>query len=99
VLRVGVYRRWPRLLAAITPAALLGVLWDGYAVHVGQWGFDHHYLVGIWFGGLPLEEVLFFVVIPVCAVLTFEAVRRTRPDWLAGSGSTTPTGPDEPGAP
>jgi hypothetical protein len=29
-------------------------------------------------GGLPLEEVLFFLVIPVCAVLAFEAVKRWR---------------------
>ena len=27
-------------------------------------------------GGLPVEELLFFVVVPVCAVLGFEAVRK-----------------------
>jgi hypothetical protein len=27
-------------------------------------------------GGIPLEEVLFFLVVPLCAVLAFEAVRR-----------------------
>jgi hypothetical protein len=26
--------------------------------------------------GLPLEELLFFVVIPLCALLSYEAVRR-----------------------
>jgi hypothetical protein len=26
-------------------------------------------------GGLPLDEVLFFIVVPVCAILGFEAVR------------------------
>ena len=35
-------------------------------------------------GRLPLEELLFFVVVPLCAILTFEAVRRLRPGWLAG---------------
>ena len=35
-------------------------------------------------GRLPLEELLFFLVIPVCAVLTLEAVRTQRPDWLVG---------------
>ncbi|MDT4949985.1 MAG: hypothetical protein QOJ37_2580, partial [Pseudonocardiales bacterium] len=33
---------------------------------------------------LPLEELLFFLVIPTCAVLTLEAVRARRPHWLIG---------------
>lgn len=34
-------------------------------------------------GHLPLEEALYFVVIPTCAVLGFEAVRAVR-GWPAG---------------
>ena len=33
---------------------------------------------------LPLEEVLFFVVVPLASVLTLEAVRSARPHWPAG---------------
>jgi hypothetical protein len=29
-------------------------------------------------GGVPVEELLFFVVVPTCAVLAFEAVRRVK---------------------
>ena len=36
-------------------------------------------------GRLPLEELLFFLVVPVCGILTFEAVRRLRPGWARGS--------------
>jgi hypothetical protein len=36
---------------------------------------------------LPLEELLFFVVIPTCAILTLEAVRRRRPQWTIGDES------------
>jgi lycopene cyclase domain-containing protein len=88
VLRTRVYRRWRRLAAAIAPGLVLGVAWDHYAVHRGQWTFDWRYLTGVKVGGLPVEEVLFFVAIPICAVLTLEAVRRRRPGWLIG---------DEPG--
>jgi hypothetical protein len=31
-----------------------------------------------------LEELLFFIVIPTCAVLTLEAVRVRRPHWIIG---------------
>ncbi|MEO9240152.1 MAG: lycopene cyclase domain-containing protein [Jatrophihabitantaceae bacterium] len=84
VLRTAVYSRWRRLLAALLPGLLLGIGWDLYAIHHGQWSFDRRYLVGLRFWGLPLEEALFFVVIPICAVLTLEAVRRRRPGWTIG---------------
>jgi lycopene cyclase domain-containing protein len=84
VLRTRVYRRWRRLLTAIAPGLILGVCWDVYAVRRRQWSFDWRYVTGIKVSRLPVEEVLFFVVIPVCAVLTLEAVRRRRPGWQIG---------------
>jgi hypothetical protein len=30
---------------------------------------------------LPVEELLFFLVVPACAVLTYEAVLARRPGW------------------
>ena len=61
------------------PGFLIFVAWDLYAVHAGQWTYDPRHLIGVALpGGLPLEEALFFVVVPVCSVLTFEAVRRIR---------------------
>lgn len=84
VLHTSVYSRWRRLLAALAPGLLLGIGWDLYAIHHGQWSFDRRYLTGVLIWGLPLEEALFFVVIPICAVLTLEAVRRRRPAWIIG---------------
>ncbi len=59
--------------------------WDVAAIHARWWHYDPRYLVGVTLPGrLPLEELLFFLVIPTCAVLTLEAVRARRPDWLIG---------------
>jgi len=88
-LKVNVYRRWRRLLAALVPTVVLFVGWDLWAIGTGQWRYDLGQMTGILLPGrLPLEELLFFLVIPVCAVLGFEAVRAVR-GWPAG---------DEPGA-
>jgi lycopene cyclase domain-containing protein len=84
VLRTGVYARWRRLLLAMLPGLLLGTAWEKYAISRRQWYFDWRYLTGVRFGGVPLEELLFFLVIPICSVLTLEAVRRRRPRWLIG---------------
>ena len=52
------------------------VLWDLAAIAAGHWSFDPAQTTGIVFpGGLPLDEVLFFLVVPICAILGFEAVR------------------------
>ena len=76
VLKVNVLRRWKRLLLTLLPVVLIFVLWDLGAIAAGHWTFDPEQTTGVLFpGGLPLDEVLFFVVVPVCAVLGFEAVR------------------------
>jgi lycopene cyclase domain-containing protein len=84
VLHTHVYRRWRRLICAVTPGLALGLGWDAWAVHAQHWSFDGRYLMGAWLGRLPVEEVLFFVIIPSCAVLTLEAVRGQRPRWIIG---------------
>lgn len=90
VLRTAVYSRWRRLVVALAPGLVLGTCWDLYAIHHGQWSFDRRYVSGLALFGMPLEELLFFVVIPVCAVLTLEAVRRCRPGWLIGDEPADP---------
>ncbi|MFJ1758700.1 lycopene cyclase domain-containing protein [Amycolatopsis sp. NPDC088138] len=73
-----VYRR-PRLLArAVLPVAAVFLVWDVLAVAAGVWDFAPEFVTGVRVPfGIPLEEVLFFVVVPVCGVLTYEAVELT----------------------
>lgn len=76
ILRVNVFRRWRRLLLTLLPVVAVFVLWDLAAIAAGHWTFDPAQITGVFLpGGLPLDEVLFFVVVPVCAILGFEAVR------------------------
>ena len=84
VLRVGVLRRWRRLALAVLPVAAVFALWDIAAIAAGHWTYDPAQVLGLTLPGrLPLEELIFFFVIPVCAVLGFEAVRRVT-GWPAG---------------
>jgi lycopene cyclase domain-containing protein len=82
VFRVGVLRQIRRLVLTIVPVAAAFIVWDLLAVADGHWSFDRAQLIGVLLpGGLPLEEVLFFLVVPVCAVLGYEAVRQTLARW------------------
>ncbi|AGZ40230.1 lycopene cyclase domain-containing protein [Actinoplanes friuliensis] len=76
VLKVNVLRRWRRLLLTLLPVAIVFILWDLAAIAAGHWTFDPEQTTGILLpGGLPIDEVLFFVVVPICAILGFEATR------------------------
>ena len=81
----GYYQReLGELALAVLPAVVLFVIWDLYAIGAGHWYFDARRMLGVVFaGGLPLEELLFFLVIPVAGILTLEAVRSAT-GWRVG---------------
>jgi lycopene cyclase domain-containing protein len=67
-----------RLCLAILPVAAVFVLWDLAAAHAGQWRFDPAQTLPPRLAGLPLEEVGFFLVIPLAGILCYEAVKVVR---------------------
>jgi lycopene cyclase domain-containing protein len=84
VLRVRVYARWRRFLLAVLPEFVVFVVWVLYAIAQGHWDYSDERTLGVRLpGGIPVEEVLFFLVVPLCAVLALEAVRRVT-GWDAG---------------
>src|SRR4051794_1799073 len=76
--RLRVLRQPRRLALTIGLTAAPFLVWDVYATHAGQWWFDAAQTLPWRVAGLPLEEVAFFVVIPLVSVLTYEAVRVVR---------------------
>jgi lycopene cyclase domain-containing protein len=87
VLGARVWRRPRRLVLALAPTIAVFVLWDVVAIARDHWSFSDRYTTG-WAvpGDLPVEELVFFVVIPVCGLLTLEAVRRLLGAADAGQG-------------
>lgn len=91
-LHVGVFAQWRRLLLTVLPVGIVFVGWDALAVGERQWTYARRWITGIRaFDGLPIEEIAFFVVVPICAIATLEAVRRRRPAWTIGD--EPPAGP------
>lgn len=71
-----VCRRPKALLATLAPVVAIFAGWDLIAVRRGDWWFSARYTLGSRLAGLPIEEWLFFLVIPVCTLLTYEALGR-----------------------
>ena len=96
LLGVRVYARWRRLLLAVLPEFVVFVIWVLYAIAAGHWDYSDRLTLGVRLpGGIPVEEVLFFLVVPVCAVLALEAVRKVT-GWDAGypASMAEPAEPD-----
>ena len=71
----GIYRRPLQVARAVLPVAAAFLLWDEAAIAAHVWTYNPAYIVGRYVPvRVPIEEVLFFVVIPLCALLTYNAV-------------------------
>ena len=71
----GVYRQPRRLLGALVPVVAVFLVWDLIAIIAGVWWYNPRYILGVKLPGeVPLEEVLFFLVVPLCGLLTYSAV-------------------------
>jgi len=82
ILKVGVLRRIKRAAISIIPVATMFLIWDAYAIKQGHWFFDLDKILGIYGPfNIPLEEFLFFLIIPLAALMTIEAVTTVNKHW------------------
>ncbi|HET7398662.1 MAG TPA: lycopene cyclase domain-containing protein [Intrasporangium sp.] len=75
VLHARVYRRARTAALAVLPVAVVFSAWDIVGIWRGHWTYNPAYVTG-WELPLrmPLEELVFFLVVPLCGLLTYEAV-------------------------
>ena len=62
------YTKWKQVFPAIGLVALLYIAFDVYFTHQGFWGFNPQYHGQATVFGLPVEEWLFFIVIPYASL-------------------------------
>lgn len=73
--RVYMHRKIKFIFPGILAAGLVYIAWDIWFTRAGIWGFNHNYTRDIYLFGLPLEEVLFFLVVPYCCFFLYEVLR------------------------
>ena len=81
-----VYRRPRALLVTLAPVVAVFAGWDLIATRRADWWFSSRYILGPRVAGLPVEEWLFFLVVPVCALLTYEVLGRGAYRLRSGDG-------------
>jgi lycopene cyclase domain-containing protein len=71
---LGFYRNLRALFYSIGLIVAVFGLWDIFATYRGHWYFNPGSVWNVRVINLPVEEVLFFVVIPFCTIYTWEAI-------------------------
>lgn len=69
-------KNWKYFILPCIIIAAFFIGWDVLYTHLGVWGFNHEYTLGIKVAGLPLEEYLFFLCIPFACVFTYHAFNK-----------------------
>ena len=76
LLGARVYRQPARLARAVLPVAVVFLVWDAIAIAAGVWSYNPRYITGLRLPlRIPVEELVFFLVVPVCAILTYGCVQ------------------------
>jgi lycopene cyclase domain-containing protein len=73
--KVYMYRKFPFILPGILISGAIYLAWDVWFTDTGIWGFNPNYTKGLYLFGLPVEEWLFFMVVPYCCVFLYEVLR------------------------
>lgn len=73
--KVHFYTYWKALFPSLLVVGILFLIWDEYFTQHEVWGFNSRYLSGIFIGSLPLEECLFFLVVPYACVFIYEVLK------------------------
>lgn len=84
--KVAFYKQWKYVLPAMLLPAALYIAWDIYFTSRAVWSFNADYITGIKLSNLPLEEVLFFLIVPYCCVFIYACIRAYFPKLREKNG-------------
>ncbi|MDD2995107.1 MAG: lycopene cyclase domain-containing protein [Bacteroidia bacterium] len=73
--QISFYKKWKYLFVAILVPLVFFVVWDAIFTANGMWSFNENFVLGPHIFGLPIEEWLFFVVVPYCGVFIYEVLK------------------------
>jgi lycopene cyclase domain-containing protein len=73
--KVQYYKKLKYIIPAILVTAAIFILWDINFTEARIWGFHPEYTIGLDFKGLPIEEWLFFLVVPYSCVFIYEVLK------------------------
>jgi len=83
--RLQFHKHFKNLFLSTLIPALIFIVWDIIFTEIGVWSFNSDYITGFHILNLPIEEVMFFFVIPFSCIFIYEALRYfSKGEYLVG---------------
>lgn len=82
--RLQFYKSWKYVLPSIFAVAVVYIAFDVYFTKMSYWGFNPSYLSGFYLFHLPIEEILFFIVVPYASIFLHESILEYFPQVKLG---------------
>lgn len=70
-----VHKDLTKILVVLPIVAIPWLIWDIWATSRGHWAFNDEYILGFKIINLPIEEVLFFMVVPYSSIFLWTVIR------------------------
>lgn len=88
IIKLDVIKQWKAFFTSTLLVALVFLVWDLFFTHAKIWGFNEMYCLGICFYKIPIEEVLFFFIIPFSSLFIHFAFVYAYPKLKLGNKLT-----------
>lgn len=70
--RLHLYRSLKQRIIITLHIFILGMIWDYYATYHQHWIFPGPGLIGVRIFNLPIEEFMFFLIVPYAIIATYK---------------------------
>jgi len=72
--KVKFYTHWKFVFPSILIVATFFIIWDILFTRLGVWSFNPVHIGKLFIAGLPVEEILFFIVVPYSSLFVYETL-------------------------
>jgi len=73
--KVAYFKSWKFVFLSCFIVGIPFLVWDFFFTKNGVWGFNEDYLLGVNLGNLPIEEVLFFLLVPFSCLFIYQCLK------------------------
>lgn len=80
--KVAFYKSWKPVFKGLLFGGVIFLIWDHYFTINNIWSFNSKYISGLHIGSLPIEEVLFFILIPYACLFIWHCVEAYFPKTI-----------------